>query len=179
MKIYLYDRKEAIKNGCYVKVSGYEKFKSICLLILICILIVAFSFFIPIIFLLLNWYSLATSGLIILLPIGFIIAVFVIPIKYYKEYNKRSTWLFRAIIKDENNKIWQVMPIDKRYALIIKRDEFYKVFKNEINGTVTELKNIKMLKENKKYYVCAYEDLNGDNKTIEIPKAYKDLKEVL
>ncbi|HIU40486.1 MAG TPA: hypothetical protein IAB68_04220 [Candidatus Aphodocola excrementigallinarum] len=179
MKIYLYDRKEAIKNSCYIRSGYYENIKSISLLVLICILIVAFSFFIPIICILLKWYSLANFGLIILLPIGFIIAAFIIPIKYSKEYNKCSAWLGKAIIKDENNKIWLVYPIHEDSVFITKRDEFYKVFNKEMNGVVTELKNIKMVKENKRYYICTYEDSNGNNKTIEIAKAYKDLKEVL
>lgn len=179
MKIYFYDRKEAIKNGCYVNLSVYEILKSISLVILICILIVAFSFFIPIICILLKWDFLADLGLIILLPIGFIIAGFIVPIKYSKEYNKCSAWLGKAIIRDENNKIWLVYPIHEDFVFITKRDEFYKVFNKEINGVVTELKNIKMVKENKRFYVCTYEDSNGNNKTIEIAKAYKDLKEVL
>lgn len=125
-----------------------------------------------------KWQALANLGLIILLPIG-LIAVFVITIIFLKEYNKRSAWLRKALIKDENNKIWLVEQTDKDPSYINEKDEFYKIFKKEKPGAVTELKNLKMVKENKRYYVCTYIDSNGNNKTIEIAKAYKDLKEAL
>lgn len=181
MKVYSYNRQEAIKNNCYKKITAYEKLKSISLLMLISVFSLAISFLIFIIGILLELEVLEYLGLI-LVPICFIITVFIIPIKYSNEYNKCSVWLYRAIIKDEKNKIWLVeQNISEIISLpyINEKDEFYKIFKKEKAGTVTELKNLKMLKENKKYYICTYQDVNDEIKTIEIVKAYKNLKEVL
>lgn len=182
MKIYLYDRQEAIKNGCYKRVVTYEKLKSIGLLVINCILAIALTAFLTIIMgLLTKLYVLSYFGFVIF-PIVFFFVMIGVPIIYSKDYNKRTVWLYRAIIKDENNKIWLVEQNILAIAgssYINEKDEFYKIFKNEKFGTVTELKNLKIQKESKKYYICTYEDLNGNNKTIEIAKAYKNLKEVL
>jgi len=178
MKIYLYDRQEAIKNGCYRRIGTYERFKSISLLILTAVLILALAFLISILGILLEFWILSNLGIYILVPIAFIISVFVIPIIYSKEDNKRIVWLYRAIIKDESNKIWLVEQ-DNNSSYINEKDEFYKIFKNEKDGTVTELKNLKIVKESKRYYICTYQDINENDKIIEIAKAYKNLKEVL
>lgn len=179
MKIYLYDRKEAIKNNCYKSVIEYEILKDIIKLILKCLLIFALPFLIAILSVTYEFYFLSDFALYIIVLICFIISVFIMPINYVKERKKCVIWFYRALIKDENDKIWLVEQEYKHTSYLNEKDEFYRIFKNEKLGIVTELKDLKMIKESRKFYTCVYKDNDNSDKIIEIAKAYKDLKEVL
>ena len=180
MKIYLYDRKEAIKNGCYKYVHPYKNFISISLLCINCALILALVFLTMIVGLLTRISALVYFGFIIL-PIAFLFAVILMPIIYANENNNLKIWLYRAIVKDENSNIYLVEQKDKlaTRTFINEKDIFKKIFNKEREGIITKLNNIKLVKETKKYYICSYNDQNDNNKIIKIAKAYKDIKEVL
>lgn len=71
MKIYLYDRKEAIKNGCSKRVVEYEILKEFFKLILKCVFVFALPFLIMLLSARYGFYSLGYFALYIILPIFF------------------------------------------------------------------------------------------------------------
>lgn len=180
MKFYLYDRQEAIENRCYKNIHSYKKFINISLLGIKGTLIIGLGFLIAIVGILIEFWTLAYLGLI-LLPILFLYGVIVMPIIYVNDYKNCKIWLYRAIVKDTNSNFFIVEQKDKLAAtyFINEKDIFKKIFNKEIEGIITELNNIKLIKETKKYYICTYVDQNNSNQTIKIVKAYKNLKEVL
>ena len=170
MKIYNYDRIEAIKNGCYTCLNTYKILKDVLIWVGLLILFAA-GVIIPLLI-----YDFDYQFISILFLILFFGTCIVLPFIYFNERNKNGIWLYRAFIR-KKDKVWmieQIPDIDH----INSSNEFVNIFDGNISGKIVPLNQLKLIRETTKKYYCTYVNENGNSENIEIIKAYKNLKEV-
>ena len=174
MKVFKYNRREAITNACYsyMAIAPKRYFILFCLLPVILLIVVAI--------LLADFLTFGATIIIV------IFIMFFIPIAYSMYFANNNGWFSRAFVLDDKDVLWSVQQFNSSYSNKKLRDdnefisimEKYKSSKSTNRGIAIKLKDIKVIQDTKKYYICSYQD-KKQTKQIKILKAYQGLKEIL
>ena len=183
MKFYYYDKKEAIKNKCYVDISVNSNLKYILKMMIGSILMV---------FLIL---LAATAGAVFfasktmfgslfsaILPILLFICMIILICKINEKRNNHLLWMYRAFLKNSDG-IYMIELTDQDKIMVRTNYSadiyiFYKeIFEKQRNGIITKLDDLKLINETHKQFKCQYIE-NDQVKTINIDKGYVDIREV-
>lgn len=178
-----YDKLEALKNKC-LPIS----FRKLIIIMILCVLLIlTLNIFSPFI---LKIPEFLTTIIIIFTLVGIPIISCIIYFNYIKWFSTafiikdKNIYLVQLINYDLTKNNQNINVIHPSYEFVSKNCEYLNmlndyILQKEIQGKVKLLNNLRILNENDKYYKCIYNDNGGKCIPLKIPKAYKNISEII